>query len=101
MLATDPSGKVTKWKACAIGSGQRRALTELEKLDLENMSLDDMVDQGIKILYKCFDSLNDPQFDVEVVTVSSANNKEFIRVESGEVRKIVDKYKDISMDDIE
>jgi len=101
VLSTDPSGKVTRWKACAIGNGQRRALTELEKLDLENMSLEDLTDQGIKILYKCFDPLNDPQFDIEVVTVSSANNKEFVRVESTEIEKIVNKYKDISMDDSE
>lgn len=95
----EPNGEVSKWKACAVGTGSRRAFTELEKLDLESMNNSEMIDQGVKILYKCHDPINDPDFDIEVVCVSL--NSDFIRVENNEIKEIAEKYKDISIDDSE
>lgn len=101
VMLGEPSGKISRWKACATGIGQRRAFTELEKLKLEEMSIKDMVDQGIKILYKCYDPLNDPVFDVEVGYISDESNGEFVRVNREHLEEFMNKYKDLSIDDNE
>lgn len=98
ILLGDSSGKVSKWSACAAGAGERRASTELEKLNYEEMSIPDMIDQGIRILYKCFDPLNDLPFDVEIGYISDDSNGEFVRVSEGEAARIVEKYREISID---
>lgn len=98
VLLGEPDGKVSKWNACAAGAGERRAFTELEKLCYEEMSVSDMIDQGIRILYKCFDPLNDVPFDVEVGYISDDSNGEFVRVDGADIIRIVEKYKDISID---
>lgn len=98
LLFADPTGKVSKWKACAAGIGERRAFTELEKLDLENLSIKEMVDEGIKILYKSYDPLSDIKFEIEVGQIGIETNGEFERVKSDEISRIVEKYKDLSID---
>lgn len=95
LLFTDCTGKVTKWNACAAGKGERRAFTELEKLDLEKMSIEEMVDSGIKILYKCFDPITDPEFIIEVGYMSD----EFVRIDQSKIEEISEKYKDMSMEE--
>lgn len=95
----EPNAEVSKWKACAVGTGSRRAFTELEKLDLEALNISEMLDNAIRILYRCHDPINDPEFDVEAVYVS--HDTDFIRVDPSEVANIADKYKDISIDDSE
>lgn len=98
ILLGDSSGKVTKWTACAAGVGERRAATELEKLNYEEMTVPGMIDQGIRILYKCFDPLNDLPFDVEIGYISDESNGEFVRVSKEEIARTVEKYKEISVD---
>lgn len=98
ILLGEPSGKVSKWNACAAGAGERRAFTELEKLSYEGMSISDMLDQGIKILYKCFDPLNDIPFDIEAGYISDDSNGEFVRVDGKDTARIAEKYKNISID---
>lgn len=97
ILLGEPNGKVSRWNAYAIGTGSRRALTELEKLDLEFMDIKGMIDQGIKILYKCHDPLNDPSFDLEIGYIS--DETDFVRVDNSDVSDIINKYKDLSIDD--
>lgn len=99
LLFADCTGKVSKWHACAAGKGERRAFTELEKLRLEEMSIQEMVDQGIKILYKCHDSLTEPEFSVEAGFIGEESNGEFVRVEQSELFEICEKYKDLSIDE--
>lgn len=98
LLFADPTGKVSKWNACAAGVGERRAFTELEKLNLEDMALKDMVDQGIKILYKSYDPLSDIRFEIEVGQIGLETNGEFIRLNTSDISGIVEKYKGLSID---
>lgn len=99
LLCSDSTGKVSRWRACAAGKGERRAFTELEKLDLEGMSVQEMVDQGIKIFYKCHDSLTDPKFCVEAGYIGDESNGEFARVSDSEIAQICEKYQELSCDD--
>lgn len=98
LLFGDCTGKVSKWNACAAGKGERRAFTELEKLDLENMNMQEMVEQGVRILHLCSDPLIEPEFEIEVGYISEESNKEFVRLPQEEVAQISDKYKDIAID---
>lgn len=99
LLFADCTGKVSKWNACAAGKGERRALTELEKLNLEDMSIDEMMDRGIMILYKCHDSLTEPRFTVEVGYMGFESNGAFVRVPNEKVDELCEKYQDLSVDD--
>jgi 20S proteasome subunit alpha 7 len=98
LLFADSTGKITKWNACATGMGERRAFTELEKLNLEEMNLNEMIDEGIKILFKSHDPLSEIKFAVEVAQIGLETNGEFIRGNSDEILKIVEKYKNLSID---
>lgn len=98
LLCGDLTGKITRWNACAAGNGERRAITELEKLDLENMTMGQMVDSGIKILYKCFDPLSDLKFDVEAAYIGSESEDRFVRIDRNMILDSVERYKDISID---
>lgn len=99
LLFADCTGKVSKWNACAAGRGERRAFTELEKLGLEDMSVREMVDEGVRILYKCHDSLTEPKFSVEAGYIGIESNGEFVRVSEPEMSQICEKYQDLSTDD--
>jgi len=99
LLQTDCTGKVTKWNACAAGKGERRASTELEKLELGNMTLNHMIDQGIKILHMCHDPITDLSFVVEVGYMGDDTNGEFVRADPSKIAEICEKYKDISVED--
>lgn len=101
VLSADCSGKVTEYYGRAYGAGQRRAQTELEKLDLESMSTADMIDQGVRVLFKCFDPLSDLKFNVEAGFISDDSEGEFIKVDQTKIDEIIDKYKDVSVDDDE
>lgn len=99
LLHTDCTGKVTRWKASAAGKGERRAFTELEKLQIEDMEIEEMVKEGIKILYKCHDPLTEPEFSVEVGYLGHESNGEFVRVSDSEISSICERFKDLSMDE--
>ena len=98
LLFSNPSGKVSRWTACAAGVGERRAFTELEKLNFEDMGLSEMIDQGITILYKTYDPLSDIKFEIEVAQMGIETNSELVRLDQSEIAPIVEKYKNLSID---
>lgn len=101
VLSADCSGKVTEYYAFSCGAGHRRAQTELEKLDLGSMNTNDMIDQGIRILFRCHDPLSDVKFNVEAGFMSGDSDGEFVRVDQSKIDDLIEKYKDISIDDEE
>lgn len=98
VIGADCAGKVTEYYGHACGSGERRAQTEIEKFDLESMEIMDLIDQGIKTLFRCHDSLSDVKFNVEVGMISENTDGEFVRMQQANVDSIVGKYKNISID---
>jgi len=99
LLHTDCLGKVTKWNGCAAGKGERRAFTELEKLQLEDMGIEEMVEQGIRILYKCHDPLTEPEFRVEAGYLGHESGGEFVRMNDVDVAEICERFKDLTVDE--
>ncbi|KAI4292089.1 20S proteasome subunit alpha 7 [Pancytospora philotis] len=98
VFGADVSGKVTDYHGYAYGTGGRRAQTEIEKFDFEAMEIRDLVDQGIKTLFKCYDSLSDLPFTVEVGYISDDADGEFMRMSQETVGQIMEKYKNVSVD---
>lgn len=98
VIGADCSGKTSEYRGYACGTGDKRAQTELEKLELETMEVKDMIDSGIKTLYLCHDALSDTKFSIEVGVISDDTDGEFVRLAQSSVDQIAEKYKDISMD---
>lgn len=98
LLFSNPTGKVSRWNACAAGAGERRAFTELEKLKFEDMSLSEMIDEGIKILYKTYDPLSDIKFEIEVSQMGVETDGDLVRLSQADIAPIVEKYKNLSVD---
>ena len=63
LLHTDCTRRTLPYKASCIGKGARRIKTELENLDIDNMTTEEM----IGILYIAHDPLKDKELDIEVV----------------------------------
>ncbi|AFM98927.1 proteasome subunit alpha [Encephalitozoon hellem ATCC 50504] len=99
LLHTDCSGKTLFYKAACIGRGTRRIKTELEKLDIDNMTVEEMVDAGVKVLYMAHDPSKDKEFDIEIGVVSAETDGKMRKLRSSEVQAFVDKYKHITIDE--
>ncbi|CEP18261.1 hypothetical protein [Parasitella parasitica] len=62
----EPSGVYWGYRGCAIGKGKSVAKTEIEKLDLENMTVREAVTQITRIIYTCHDDAKDKDFELEL-----------------------------------
>jgi 20S proteasome subunit alpha 7 len=99
LLHTDCTGRTVSYKASCIGRGARRVKTELEKLDIDGMSIEQMVETAIKMLYIAHDPSKDKAFDIEVGVVSLQTEGRLKKLEKQDIQHLVDKYKDISADE--
>lgn len=99
ILHVGSTGKVSEYSACAIGAGEKRAITELERESFERKEMLDLLDYGVKTLYKCHDALSDPEFTIEAAMISEDSDGKFRRISQDVVDEFVERYKDISMDD--
>eukprot|EP01088_Endostelium_zonatum_P016022 TRINITY_DN4150_c0_g1_i1.p1 TRINITY_DN4150_c0_g1~~TRINITY_DN4150_c0_g1_i1.p1 ORF type:complete len:252 (-),score=67.13 TRINITY_DN4150_c0_g1_i1:57-812(-) len=66
LYMVDPSGSCYGYYGCAIGKGTRAAKTELEKLDLANMTAREAVKQAARIIYSVHDDVKDKSFVLEL-----------------------------------
>ncbi|KAI5150178.1 20S proteasome subunit alpha 7 [Enteropsectra breve] len=98
LITSDCSGDVAEYRARAFGAGERRATTELDKLDVLNMDVEEMIDQGIKILFMCHDPLVDLKFTAEVMYASEDTDGSFVRLEESKISELLEKYKDVSIE---
>jgi 20S proteasome subunit alpha 7 len=101
LLHTDCTGRTICYKASSIGKGSRRAKTELEKLDVEGMMVEELVDNGVRILYKTFDPAKDKDFDVEIGVMSSETNGTIRKLAREEVKVYVDRHSHLNIDEEE
>ncbi|KAG0871775.1 hypothetical protein G6F16_005655 [Rhizopus arrhizus] len=62
----EPSGVYWGYRGCAVGKGKSVAKTEIEKLDLENMTVREAVNEITRIIYTCHDDVKDKEFELEL-----------------------------------
>lgn len=66
LFMIEPSGVYAGYRACASGKGRQIAKTELEKLKLEEMSLQEAVVELARIIYFAHEENKDKEFELEM-----------------------------------
>lgn len=99
LVHVDPSGNTTKCRAYAIGESSQAAKTELEKLDVSAMSLDDAVRNAVRIFYVSGgDSAPEQNIELEMMQVSRDTNFVQVPVDASLIRRYSEEFTDISME---
>jgi 20S proteasome subunit alpha 7 len=76
----DPSGNFYKYFACCNGKGKQSGKTEVEKMDLQSLTVDQGLKEGCRILYTLFEEGKDKEFDIELsyITAKSGYKLKFM-----------------------
>ncbi|XP_017865031.1 PREDICTED: proteasome subunit alpha type-3 [Drosophila arizonae] len=95
----EPSGNSFGYYACASGKAKQQAKTEMEKFKFSDMTTEELVKSGGKIIYQVHDELKDKDFRFEMGIVGKEtkgvhliNSAEWIQkaIEAGEAAKNAD-----------
>lgn len=74
MYCIDPSGTSWGYYGCAIGKAKQAAKTEMEKLKLKDMTIEQLVKEAAKIIYVVHDEVKDKNFELELSWVGEITN---------------------------
>uniref|UniRef100_A0A8C4QIQ0 Proteasome subunit alpha type n=1 Tax=Eptatretus burgeri TaxID=7764 RepID=A0A8C4QIQ0_EPTBU len=74
MFTVDPSGVSYGYWGCAIGKAKQAAKTEIEKLEMKNLTCKELVKEVAKIIYIVHDEVKDKAFALELSWVSAETN---------------------------
>lgn len=69
----EPNGDSFRYFGCATGKGRQAAKTEVEKLELNNMTCREAIKEIAKIHYKLFDESKDKPFDLDMSWICEEN----------------------------
>merc|ERR1719273_864745 len=72
----EPSGQFFEYYASTAGKGRQVVKTELDKLDLANLSCREGVYHVAKMLHKTHDEAKDRQFELEISWICNESNFE-------------------------
>lgn len=70
----EPNGTAYRYFACAIGKAKQAAKTELEKLNLEELSAKDALFELSKIIHSVHDEVKDKDFELELSWICDETN---------------------------
>ncbi|OMH81292.1 Proteasome subunit alpha type-3 [Zancudomyces culisetae] len=76
----ETSGAYYGYKACAAGKAKQLAKTEMEKLDLDNLSMTQLAKEAARIIYTVHDNSKDSIFELELAWICPESNYVFSRV---------------------
>lgn len=71
----DPSGAAFGYKGATAGKAKNNAKTEIEKLDLENLTVDQALKEAARIIHSVHDEVKDKGFDLELSWVCEKSPK--------------------------
>ncbi|CAG9464694.1 unnamed protein product [Pedinophyceae sp. YPF-701] len=74
----EPNGNAHRFFGTAIGKGRQAAKTEIERLDLQNITCREAVAEIAKMMYKLRD--DEKPFELEMGWVSDESGRKFVRV---------------------
>jgi len=80
LYGVEPSGVTYGYYGIAVGKAQQTAKTELEKLKLSELKLEDAVKEAAKIIYQVHDEVKDRMFELELSWVGQLNDGKHERV---------------------
>lgn len=70
-LARRPLTASQGYRGCAVGKGRQLAKTEIEKLNLEEMTCREAVDEAARIIHTVHDEAKDKDFELELSWIST------------------------------
>lgn len=80
MYCIDPSGISWGYFGCAIGKAKQAAKTEMEKIDLKEKTIKELVKEAAKIIYIVHDEVKDKNFELELSWVGEATGGNHVLV---------------------
>ncbi|XP_037551200.1 proteasome subunit alpha type-3 [Nematolebias whitei] len=98
LYMVDPSGISHGYWGCAIGKAKQAAKTEIEKLQMKDMTCRELVKEVAKIIYIVHDEVKDKAFELELSWVGEVTNgrHEFV---PKDVREEAEKYAKDSLEE--
>jgi len=88
LFSTDPSGAFMECKACGEGTGRDKAMEYFEEDYVENMTMDEAMNMGVKAIHKgSKGKLNPDAIEIAVITAK----EKFHKLSNGESKKYVEK----------
>ncbi|KDN38324.1 putative PRE10-20S proteasome subunit C1 [Tilletiaria anomala UBC 951] len=101
LFMIDPSGVFWGYHGCAIGKGKQLAKTEIEKLDLPNLTVNDAVQKAADIIYKVHDDAKDKDFELEISWIGPESGGKHQMVPADIIAEAGRKAKEALDDDME
>merc|ERR1719506_3259512 len=80
LFCIEPSGTSYGYLGCAAGKAKQAAKTEIEKIDLKNMTCKDLIKEAAKIIYMVHDEVKDKMFELELSWVTKDTEGKHERV---------------------
>uniref|UniRef100_A0A3B4FN96 Proteasome subunit alpha type n=1 Tax=Pundamilia nyererei TaxID=303518 RepID=A0A3B4FN96_9CICH len=98
LYMVDPSGISYGYWGCAIGKAKQAAKTEIEKLQMKDMTCRELVKEVAKIIYIVHDEVKDKAFELELSWVGEVTNGRHELVPK-DVREEAEKYAKDSLEE--
>uniref|UniRef100_A0A4W6G957 Proteasome subunit alpha type n=1 Tax=Lates calcarifer TaxID=8187 RepID=A0A4W6G957_LATCA len=98
LYMVDPSGISYGYWGCAIGKAKQAAKTEIEKLQMKEMTCRELVKEVAKIIYIVHDEVKDKAFELELSWVGEVTNGRHELVPK-DVREEAEKYAKDSLEE--
>ncbi|KAK4704350.1 20S proteasome subunit alpha 7, partial [Phenoliferia sp. Uapishka_3] len=73
LYCVEPSGVYWGYRGCAVGKGRQLARTEIEKLGLEEMSVEEALVEAARIIHTVHDEAKDKDFELELSWIAPAS----------------------------
>ena len=74
MYCLEPSGVSYGYWGCAAGKAKSNAKTELEKINIQEKTCEELVKEAAKIIYMVHDEVKDKMFELELSWVGEFTN---------------------------
>nr|CAG4713160.1 unnamed protein product [Naegleria fowleri] len=87
----EPSGESWGYRACATGKGRQAAKSELEKLNLDTLTINDALKEAARITYHVHDDTKDRPMELELSWISADTNNEHRKI-TGELYEQLNQY---------
>lgn len=97
----EPSGVFWGYNGCAVGKGRQLAKTEIEKLDLDNLTQKEAVEEAAKIIFKVHDDAKDKEFELELSWCGPESNGVHTAVPADLRLEAINKAKEALDDEME
>jgi len=98
LFCIEPSGTSYGYLGCAAGKAKQAAKTEIEKIDLKNMTCKDLIKEAAKIIYMVHDEVKDKMFELELSWVTQETQGKHMRV-SEQVHKEAELFAHAAMEE--